>query len=103
MAQFLRAVCALQLSMLSRLLYGVALPWHGCCVLSLRCGTSCVMAAPEGLWLCRPKNDEQGGGGKIIAGMPMGPGPAGSHGVNGGSETDGLISGRKTSRYCSRV
>ena len=57
---------------------------------------------PERLWLCRPRDDEQGGGGKIIAGMPMGPaGTNGSHGTNGthgGSETEGLISGRKTSR-----
>lgn len=72
------------------------------CVQSVRCGASCVVVTPEELWsLCRPKDDEQGGGGKIIAGMPTGPGPNGSHGVNGGSETDGLISGRKTSRYCA--
>ena len=29
----------------------------------------------------------------------MSPGPNGSHGTNGGFETDGLISGRKTSRW----
>ena len=51
---------------------------------------------------CRPKDDEHGNGGKIIAGMPMGSGPAnGSHGTNGSSETEGLISGRKTSRQAS--
>ena len=56
------------------------------------------MKLPENSWLCRPKDDEQGGGGKIIAGMPMASGPNGSTGSHGGSETDGLISGRKTSR-----
>lgn len=47
--------------------------------------------------LCRPKDDEHGSGGKIIAGMPMSP-TNGSHGTNGTSETVGLISGRKASR-----
>lgn len=45
----------------------------------------------------RPKDDEQGSGGKIIAGMPNSP-TNGSHGINGTSETEGLISGRKASR-----
>ena len=44
-----------------------------------------------------PKDDEQGSGGKIIAGMPNSP-TNGSHGTNGTSETEGLISGRKASR-----
>ena len=74
----------------------------GRCVHKQRTGRRARLIMHEKLWLCRPRDDEQGGGGKIIAGMPMGPaGPNGSHGThgtNGGSETEGLISGRKTSR-----